>query len=96
MYASHLLWQHTWNPKFTSAVGYSSVAIDNTPLALPGAFKVGQYILGNLLYSPVKNVTVGGELQWVSRENENGYNTDDVGVQFSFKYNFANTFGGGQ
>ena len=48
--------------KFTSAVGYSSQDIDNTDGQAPDAFKTGQYALGNLLYTPVPNVMVGGEL----------------------------------
>ena len=35
----------------------------------PDAFTRGQYALGNLLYTPVPNVMVGGELQWGRREN---------------------------
>ena len=35
----------------------------------PNAFKAGQYALGNLLYTPVPNVMVGGEFQWGRREN---------------------------
>jgi hypothetical protein len=33
------------------------------------AFKTGQYALGNLLYTPVPNLMMGGELQWGRRES---------------------------
>jgi len=36
----------------------------------------------------------GPELQWGKRENQNGFTSDDVRIQFSVKYNFATTFGG--
>jgi hypothetical protein len=86
---------HTWNPKFTSTIGFSQVNIDNTAQSSPSAFHLGQYALANVLYSPVKNVTVGGELQYVKRTNESdGFDTDNVGVQFSFKYNFSSRVGG--
>ena len=88
---------HTWNSKFTSAIGYSQVSMDNTSLASPSAFKLGQYGLANLLCTPVPNVTIGGELQYGRRENDSdGWDTDNIGVQFSFKYNFSNSFGGSQ
>ena len=61
----------------------------------PDAFKTGQYALGNLLYYPVPNVMVGGEFQWGRRENfSDGFQSDGVKVQFSFKYNFSWKLGG--
>ena len=60
---------HTWNEKFSSAIGYSCQDNDNTDAQAPDAFRIGQYALGNLLYYPVPNVMVGGELQWGRREN---------------------------
>src|SRR6185503_18181624 len=78
---------HNWNAKFSTAVGYSSQDIDNTDAQAPNAFKAGKYALGNLLYSPVPNVMVGGELQWGRRENfSDGFHSDGVKVQFAFKY----------
>ena len=63
---------------------------DNTDGQAPDAFKIGQYALGNLLYYPVPNVMVGGELQWGRRENfSDGFKSDGFKVQFSFKYNFS-------
>ena len=55
----------------------------------------GHYALGNLLYTPVPNVMVGGELQWGRRENfSDGFKSDGFKVQFSFKYNFSYRVGG--
>jgi hypothetical protein len=86
---------HTWSPKFSSTVGYSSQDIDNTDAQSPNAFKNGQYALGNLLYYPAPNVMMGGELQWGRRENfSDGYSTDGFKLQFSFRYNFSHKFGG--
>jgi len=84
---------HTWNEKFSSAVGYSMVDIDNTDRATPEQFKRGQYALGNVLYTPVKGVTTGVELQWGNRENNSdGFTSDIFKVQFSFKYAFGKTY----
>jgi DcaP outer membrane protein len=86
---------HNWNERWSSAVGYSRTDIDNTDGQAPEAYKTGQYALGNLLFSPVPNMMVGGELQWGRRENYNdGFHSDGVKVQFSFKYNFSYKLGG--
>jgi hypothetical protein len=86
---------HNWNDKWSSAFGYSRTDIDNTNGQASDAYKAGQYALGNLLYSPVKNVMVGAEVQWGRRESFlDEFAADCVKVQFSFKYNFSHTFGG--
>ena len=55
----------------------------------------GKYTLGNLLYYPVPNVMIGGELQWGRRENfSDGFQSDGFKLQFSFKYNFSWKLGG--
>ncbi len=86
---------HTWNEQFSSAIGYSRQDIDNTDAQGPSAFKNGQYALGNLLYYPVKNVMFGAEFQWGRRTNfSDGFHSDGVKLQFSFKYNFSAKIGG--
>ena len=55
---------------------------------LANAFKKGTYSSVNLLYMPVKNMTVGGELLWGKRENKDGQSGDDTRVQFSARYKF--------
>ena len=85
---------HTWNQKYSTSVGYSRTDIDNTDGQAPNAYHTGQYALGNLLYTPVPNVMVGGEFQWGRRENFDGFHSDGVKVQVSFKYNFSYKVGG--
>jgi DcaP outer membrane protein len=86
---------HTWNEKFSSTFGYSWQDNDNTDGQEPSAFRIGHYALGNILYYPAPNVMVGGELQWGRRENfSDGFHSDGVKVQFSFKYNFSWKLGG--
>lgn len=86
---------HTWNEQFSTAIGYSRQDIDNSDAQAPNAFKSGQYALGNLLYYPVKNVMFGAELQWGRRTNfSDGFHSDGVKLQFSFKYNFSAKLGG--
>jgi hypothetical protein len=86
---------HTWNEHFSSTFGYSRQDNDNTDAQAPNAFKDGQYALGNVLYSPVPDVMVGGELQWGRRENfSDGFKSDGVKLQFAFKYKFSAKLGG--
>src|SRR4051812_13347614 len=80
--AFQLFVDHKWNDRYTSAFGYSRQDIDNTDAQAPNAFRVGQYALGNLLYSPVPNVMFGSEFQWGRRENfSDGFHSDGVKLQ---------------
>jgi hypothetical protein len=82
-----------WSSKFSSALGWSAIKIDNSDAQAPSAFKSGNYIVGNLMYYPVKNAMMGVEFQYGDRENySDGWNTSISKVQFSFKYNFAEAF----
>ncbi len=86
---------HSWTSELTSAIGYSMQNISNSDAQAPDAFHQGHYVVGNLLYSPVPNVLAGGEFQWGRRVNfSDGFQSDGVKVQFSFKYTFSHTFGG--
>lgn len=86
---------HNWNDKWSTAAGYSSTAIDNLEGQEATAYRLGQYLLANALYSPVPGVMVGGELQWGRREMfRDPYVGEGLKVQFSFKYNFSASIGG--
>ena len=68
---------------------------DNREAQAPDAFRRGHYALGNVWYYPAPNVSVGGELQGGRRENfSDGFESDGVRVQCSFKYNFSWRLGG--
>jgi hypothetical protein len=84
---------HAWSDRFSSSVGYSLVNIENTDGQLPSAFHQGQYALANLLYHPIKRVTIGGEFQFGRRLNfTDGYNFNDYRMQFSFRYDWSKGF----
>ena len=84
---------HTWSEKFTSALGYSMIDIDNQTGQNPGSFSKGQYAIFNIMYYPVQNAMAGIEFQWGDRENfEDDFTSDIFKVQFSFKYNFSQSF----
>ncbi len=84
---------HNWNKKFSTAVGYSFQNIDNSNGQAANAFHRGHYALGNLLYYPWDNVMVGGEFQYGRRQNFlDGFHSEDMRIQFAFKYNFSKEF----
>ncbi len=84
---------HTWNKRFTSSLGYSMLNITNSGGQTHDAFHRGQYASGNLLFYPVDNVMIGGELIWGQRNNWlDGFHSQDIHMQFSFKYNFKKEF----
>jgi hypothetical protein len=81
---------HRWGSRFTTAIGYSRVDIDNSDGQADLAFKTGQYALVNLLYTPAQDVMAGIEFQWGSRDNFNDdFSSDVFRTQFSFRYNFS-------
>ena len=84
---------HNWSERFSSAVGYSMVNIDNSNAQNPSDFHQGHYALANLLYHPIPKVTMGGEFQFGRRVNfTDGFNVNDYRMQFSFKYDWKKTF----
>jgi hypothetical protein len=86
---------HNWSSDISTAIGYSGQFNDNKIGQVPSAFRNGHYVLGNALYSPVPNAMVGAEFQWGRRENfSDGFSSDGMKIQFSFKYNFSAKIGG--
>ena len=86
---------HTWNDMLTSSAGWSFVNINNSDGQKPSDYHQGQYVVFNLLATPVKNVMMGGEFQYAHRENfSDGFKVDDVRIQVSFKYSFGLKVGG--
>lgn len=84
---------HRWNAKFTSAMGWSMINVENSNGQSPDAFRQGHYALGNVAYYPVPNVMIGAEFQWGRRANFlDGFTSSDYRIQFAFKYNFSKQF----
>jgi len=84
---------HNWSDKFSTAIGYSMLNIDNSNAQKPSDFHQGHYALTNLLYHPVPSVTIGSEFQWGRRVNfSDGFNDNDYRIQFSFKYDWKKGF----
>jgi hypothetical protein len=68
--------------RFSSAIGYSMVNIENSSGQLDNTYHRGHYALANLLFYPVENVMFGGEFQWGRRENfRDGFASNDYRIQ---------------
>jgi hypothetical protein len=85
-------YDHYWNEGFSSSIGYSTTFVDNTNLQTDDTFESAQYASVNLLYYPVPNVMVGGEVMWGDLEFKDGESADDTRVQFSVKYSWGKSF----
>jgi hypothetical protein len=84
---------HNWSSRFSTSTGYSMLNIDNSSGQLPSDFHQGHYALTNLLYHPVKGVTMGSEFQFGRRVNfKDGFNTNIYKLQFSFRYDWSKGF----
>jgi len=82
-------YDHWWNDRWSSSIGYSFTEVDNTNFQAPDAFHKGDYASGNLLYYPGDNLMFGAELMWGKRTNNDGASDDDLRFQFSARYSFG-------
>ncbi|MFI5155602.1 MAG: DcaP family trimeric outer membrane transporter [Chitinophagales bacterium] len=86
-------YDHFWNDKFSSTVGYSFVKISNSNGQAPNAFRMGTYAITNLIYTPHKDVMLELQLQYLNRKNfSDGWSASDPRIQFSFRFNFSQKF----
>jgi hypothetical protein len=80
---------HYWNSKWSSSIGYSYDEVDNLNGQAGSAFKKGDYFSANILHTPAENILIGAELLWGKREDFNGNSGNDSRIQFSLKYSFG-------
>lgn len=82
-------YDHYWDSKNSSSIGYSRTQVDNTSFQEGSAFHKGEYASVNFLHKPVKNVMMGAEMLWGARTDNDGNYGNDVRTQVSFKYSFS-------
>ena len=71
------------------------IDIDNSDGQSPDAFSRGHYALANMMFYPAPSVMLGPEIQYGRRENfRDGFDSDDLRIQFSAKYNFSHEWRG--
>jgi len=83
-----IYYDHWWNEKFSTSIGYSFDQVDNTNFQAPDTFHKGQYTSVNLLWYPAKRVMFGAEVLWGERTDNNGITGNDLRLQVSAKFDF--------
>ena len=81
-------YDHYWNDKWSTSVGWSMTDLDSSDGQSGSEFAKGQIAQINLLHYPKDNVLLGTEFSWGEREDVNGATGDDYRIQFSLKVNF--------
>lgn len=79
---------HHWNERLNSTFSANIAEVDNIAGQPGSAISAARSIHANLVYSPAPKLTVGGELMWGKRENNDGSSGDAVRLQVSIQYNF--------
>ena len=82
-------YDHYWNDRWSSSIGYSYTEVDNTNFQDPGSYNKGEYASTNLLYYPADNLMFGAEVLWGKKTTNDGSSDDDVRFQFTAKYTFG-------
>ena len=83
-----LYYNHAWNDKWTSALGFSEHKQNNSDGQFGSAFKRGSYGSANVLYTFAKNVTTGVEYIWGKHESKDGAIANDSRLQWSTRVSF--------
>lgn len=84
-----LAYRHVWSEQWRSNLMYSAFSADNnTALTGTAVTKTTYSTRVNLMYSPSKELTFGGELSYAKREIESGLKGDFNRLQFTAKYAF--------
>ena len=87
---------HNWSDTWFTSAGYSRVDVTNSNGQTPDAFRIGQYATANLVYTPMKYLLIGGELQWARRQNfSDGFSANDFRLVFAVRCNFSIQLGPG-
>ncbi len=81
-------YRHIWNDEWRSSVGFGYLDVDNDSAAGAGANKTATSVRGNLIYSPIKQLSLGAELSYAKSEIENNDDGDFTRFQLMAKYSF--------
>ena len=85
-------YDHYWNDRWSSSIGYSYTEVDNTNFQDPVTFNKGEYVSTNLLYYAADNLMFGAEVLWGKKTTLDGASDDDVRFQFTARFTFGTAF----
>jgi hypothetical protein len=86
--AATLGYTHHWSQRLNSTLSGSVAELDTVATQPANAIKSTRSAHFNLVYKPIPQFLVGGELMWGERENNDGDSGDAVRFQVSVQYNF--------
>jgi hypothetical protein len=81
-------YRHMWNAKLRSTISYAYSSADNPDTLVADVTKTVSNSNVNLMYSPTKNLTLGGEYLIAEREVESGADGDLSRLQLTSKWVF--------
>lgn len=81
-------YEYFWKKTLSTTIGYSYTEVNNRSFQSNDAFKKGEYSSVNLLWRQRKDLLMGAEFLYGSREDKNGDHGQDTRVQFSVRYSF--------
>ncbi len=88
VFSGYVAYQHWWNKSLRSTLTYSWVDVENLDFQADSDYARTDRTIINLIWSPVLQVDVGGEILWGKRENKDGTSATARQVQFGAKYRF--------
>jgi len=86
--AGFVYYNKQWNKKWSSAIGYSYLSVDNLATQKDKALKNSTYTSTNLIWYPTNQVKAGVEVLYGDVQSNSGLTADDYRIQMSvgFKY----------
>ena len=77
-----------WNKKWSSAIGYSYLTIDNLVSQKDKSIKNSAYSTANIIWYPASQIKAGVEIQYGDVQSKSNLEADNFRVQASvgFKY----------
>jgi hypothetical protein len=84
----YVSYQHWWSSKARSTAIYGFVSVDNLDIQDGFDYRRTHRLTGNLIWSPVQRIDLGGEVLWGERENKNLSKGNAWQIQLAAKYNF--------
>ncbi len=83
-----IAYKHKWSRKLRSTISYATTSVDNATTSVGDLTETVSNASINLLYSPTKKLTFGGEYIVADRETEAGVDGDLTRVQLMAKWAF--------
>lgn len=82
-------YDHYWNDKWSSSIGWSITDLDTEDGQSGTEFETGMIAQANLLHYPTEHVMLGIEGIWGKREDIDGEDGEDYRIQFSIKVDWS-------